>query len=102
MNKFIKMKKLITTALLIAAISPVFAQSNNYISAATKDSLFLTSESGYNFKPLWYSFNGGVNGKEMLKIKIPQNKFPFDSLVMYVKKSQLRWLNDSTLVVHKP
>lgn len=51
--------------------------------------------------PLSYNFSGGTNGKTMLSVQIPQNKIPFDSLIIYVKKSQIKWLNDSTAVIYK-
>lgn len=59
-------------------------------------------QSSFDLKPLSYTFTAGINGGVMLKIHIPENKFPIDSLIMYVKKSQIRWLNDSTAIIHKP
>lgn len=109
------MIKLITLTILVVATMNGFGQSkaglsnqetlsNSNISElnSTSSSAFVGHLQGFSkLEPLYYSFTGGINGKEMLRIKIPNNTIPFDSLIIYVRKSQLRWLNDSTAVINK-
>lgn len=53
--------------------------------------------SSFTYQPQYYVFNGGLNGRAVLKIDMP--KLPIDSLTLHLNKSQLRWINDSTAVI---
>lgn len=60
----------------------------------------LIAQPAINFQPLHFSvFN---QNKEWLKIEGKPTWNNPDSLIIYLHKSQLRWINDSTAVIKKP
>jgi hypothetical protein len=48
-----------------------------------------------------FIFTGNGNSPT-LKIKMHQTNYETDSLTMLIKKSQIRWINDSTAIIRKP
>lgn len=89
------MKKQILTAIIVAATymaqaqtKTVKANGNFEIGKITNNYLLVVQNAG----------------KQLLAIEQPKSgwNIPIDSLKIFVKKSQIRWINDSTAIIHKP
>ncbi len=107
------MKKTILTALLIVSITRAFAQNQetkDINTTATKDLKYISAFSssltkGQTFsigtvQPLHY-ISVGSKVAIILSMDLKPNASNIDSVILYVKKNQLKWLNDSTAIIHK-